>query len=246
MSLSLPNCLNISKGHHPIETNQSVLFFEIITHTFTADFEHGCSLSTWRLPRASSIMGRVPLHAGNPLHDNEHSLSRFKTVYYTWYAHPPVSVPHRPFRRLQSLKYPQTQPWCSINNPTLPVVLNKKWYVNGYHIPNHITYAMNRVHDITIHKHPAGPGTVLVKPHFFKKMCMALWRNDDFCIIETLKFWIHFLDGFAFYHSASSFSSAHLTLGILHLFLHRLILKNDSVLEVTKKTIACWKLQEER
>ena len=50
---------------------------------------------------------------------------------------------------------------------------------------------------------------------------MALWRNDDFCIIETLKFWIHLLDVFAFYHSASSFSSAHLTLGILHLFLRR-------------------------
>ena len=70
-------------------------------------------------------------------------------------------------------------------------------------------------------KHPAGPGTVLVKPHFLKKMSMALWRNDDFCIIETLKFWIHFLDVFVFYYSASSFSSAHLTLGILHLFLRR-------------------------
>ena len=37
-------------------------------------------------------------------------------------------------------------------------------------------------------KLPAGPKTVLVKPHVFIKMSMALWRNDDFCIIKNPNF----------------------------------------------------------
>ena len=72
-------------------------------------------------------------------------------------------------------------------------------------------------------KHPAGPETVLVKPLVFIKMSVALWRNDDFCIASNPKFWIHFLDVFSFYHSASSFSSDHVTLGILQFFLRRCV-----------------------
>ena len=77
--------------------------------------------------------------------------------------------------------------------------------------------------DVEMHKHPAGPETVLVKPLVFIKMSVALWRNDDFCIASNPKFWIHFLDVFAFYHSASSFSSDHVTLGILQFFLRRCV-----------------------
>ena len=72
-------------------------------------------------------------------------------------------------------------------------------------------------------KQPAGPETVLVKTLVFIKMSVALWRNDDFCIASNPKFWIHFLDVFAFYHSASSFSSDHVTLGILQFFLRRCV-----------------------
>ena len=75
-------------------------------------------------------------------------------------------------------------------------------------------------------KQPGRPKTVLVKPHIFINMSMALWRNDDFCIMKNPKFWIHFLDVFAFYHSASSFSSAHLTFGIFNLFLRRCVSKS--------------------